>query len=103
MHEKPPLRVGCLLAPHSPGGFTYTRTLSATSVGTTPSVRAMQQHAPARMNLRMAPALKEGLQEAALAAGVSLNAYIVQVLAAAAGQRANFLDLHSPGSSANMD
>jgi predicted HicB family RNase H-like nuclease len=55
------------------------------------------------MNLRMAPALKEGLQEAALAAGVSLNAYIVQVLAAAAGQRANFLDLHSPGSSANMD
>src|SRR3954451_14531450 len=37
VHEKPPLRVGCLLAPHSPGGFIHPRTPSATSVGTTAS------------------------------------------------------------------
>ncbi len=67
-----------------------------------PRVRRMQKNKPARLNLRMAPALKEGLQQAALAAGLSLNAYIVQVLAAAAGQRADFRNLHSRGPSANM-
>ena len=38
----------------------------------------------------MSPALKEGLREAAAAAGCSINAYIVQVVAAAAGHRARF-------------
>jgi hypothetical protein len=40
--------------------------------------------------VRMAPALKEGLRDAADAAGCSMNAYFVQVLAAAAGHRARF-------------
>ena len=55
------------------------------------------------MNIRRAPALKAGLQPRPSRAGVSLNACVVQFLAAAAGPRANFFDLHSRGPSANMD
>jgi hypothetical protein len=40
--------------------------------------------------VRMAPSLREGLKQAADDEGCSLNAYIVQVLAAAAGHRARF-------------
>ena len=38
----------------------------------------------------MSPPLRDGLKESAAAAGCSLNAYIVQVLAASAGHRARF-------------
>jgi hypothetical protein len=38
----------------------------------------------------MSPALKSALQDSAVAAGCSLNAYAVQVLAASAGHRARF-------------
>ena len=40
--------------------------------------------------VRMTPQLRDGLKEAAAAAGSSLNAYVVQVLAAAAGHRVRF-------------
>jgi hypothetical protein len=40
---------------------------------------------PASLHLRMAPHLREALRDAARAAGCSLNAFAVQVLAAAAG------------------
>jgi hypothetical protein len=40
--------------------------------------------------LYMSPQLKRGLQEAALLAGCSLNAYCTQVLAAAGGQHSRF-------------
>ncbi len=38
----------------------------------------------------MSPQLKQGLKDAAAFAGCSLNAYVVQVLAAAAGHRVRF-------------
>ena len=40
--------------------------------------------------VRMSPPLRDGLKESAAAAGCSLNAYIVHVLAASAGHRARF-------------
>ena len=40
--------------------------------------------------VRMAPSLRDGLKQAADDEGCSLNAYVVQVLAAAAGHRARF-------------
>jgi hypothetical protein len=42
------------------------------------------------LTIRMAPQLRDGLKASAEFAGCSLNAYVVQVLAAAAGQRARF-------------
>jgi hypothetical protein len=44
----------------------------------------------------MAPHLREALRDAARAAGCSLNAFAVQVLAAAAGDAARFRSLHEP-------
>lgn len=45
---------------------------------------------PARLNLRLSPQLLDGLRAAAAEAGCSLNAFAVQVLAAAAGHAARF-------------
>jgi len=42
------------------------------------------------ITVRLAPQLKAGLQESAAAAGCSLNAFVVQVLAAAAGHQVRF-------------
>jgi hypothetical protein len=47
-------------------------------------------HKPAVLFLRMSPQLRQALRHAADRAGVSLNAYAVQVLAAAAGDPAGF-------------
>ena len=49
-----------------------------------------RQHRPASVLLRMSPQLREGLRAAAEGAGLSVNAYAVQVLAAAAGDPARF-------------
>jgi len=46
----------------------------------------------------MAPHLRESLRDAARAAGCSLNAFAVQVLAAAAGDAARFRALDEPDS-----
>lgn len=51
---------------------------------------------PASLHLRMAPHLREALRDAAHAAGCSLNAFAVQVLAAAAGDAARFRALAEP-------
>ena len=48
---------------------------------------------PAVVFLRMSPQLREGLRAAANEAGCSLNAFAVQVLAAAAGDPARFRQL----------
>ena len=45
---------------------------------------------PVVVYLRMSPQLREGLRAAAVDAGCSLNAFAVQVLAAAAGDPARF-------------
>jgi hypothetical protein len=45
---------------------------------------------PARLNLRLSPQLRDALRASAAEAGCSLNAFAVQVLAAAAGHRARF-------------
>jgi len=45
---------------------------------------------PAVVFLRMSPQLREGLRQAADRAGCSLNAFAVQILAAAAGDPARF-------------
>jgi hypothetical protein len=50
------------------------------------------------LHLRMAPHLREALRDAARAAGCSLNAFAVQVLAAAAGDAARFRALGEPDS-----
>src|SRR5689334_6148761 len=44
----------------------------------------------ATIEVRLSPQLKQGLKDSAAFAGCSLNAYVVQVLAAAAGHRARF-------------
>jgi hypothetical protein len=48
------------------------------------------------LHLRMAPHLREARRDAARAAGCSLNAFAVQVLAAAAGDAARFRALDEP-------
>ena len=49
-----------------------------------------REQRPAVVLLRMSPQLREGLRAAANAAGCSVNAFAVQVLAAAAGDPARF-------------
>jgi hypothetical protein len=49
-----------------------------------------RERRPAAVLLRMSPQLREGLRAAAEAAGLSLNAFAVQVLAAAAGDPSRF-------------
>jgi hypothetical protein len=55
---------------------------------------------PAVLFLRMSPQLREGLRDTADDAGCSLNAFAVQVLAAAAGDPGHF---RVPGSSAESE
>jgi hypothetical protein len=50
----------------------------------------MRDQKPAKVTLRMTPQLHAALTTSALAAGCSLNAFAIQVLAAAAGHRARF-------------
>jgi hypothetical protein len=50
----------------------------------------MAQRRPATVTLRMSPALRDALHTSAAAAGCSLNAYALQVLASAAGDAARF-------------
>jgi hypothetical protein len=47
---------------------------------------------PAVLYLRISPALRDGLRAASDEAGLSLNAYATQVLAAAAGHKTAFRD-----------
>ena len=51
---------------------------------------------PAVLYLRISPALRDGLRAASDEAGLSLNAYAAQVLAAAAGHKAAFRDAAVP-------
>ena len=51
---------------------------------------------PAVLYLRISPALRDGLRAASDEAGLSLNAYASQVLAAAAGHKAAFRDVAVP-------
>jgi hypothetical protein len=65
------------------------------------TVRAMPKNPrAASLTVRMSPQLKEGLTESARAAGCSLNAFAVQVLAAAAGHQARFRGTAQTGPSA---
>jgi hypothetical protein len=56
-----------------------------------------QRPRPAVIYLRMSPQLREGLRQAASDAGCSLNAFAVNVLAAAAGDPARFRASASSG------
>jgi hypothetical protein len=54
-----------------------------------------QDRRPAKLTLRMAPQLRDGLRAAAAEAGCSLNAFATQVLAAAAGDPARYRAAHT--------